>query len=59
MTVGVIALLSALSAGSQMIARLALGPAFRKVPDRVVMGAALGTLALSMFSVLLLPGIAG
>ncbi|MCU1418832.1 MAG: arabinose efflux permease family protein [Mycetocola sp.] len=57
--IGVIALLSAASAASQMISRLVLGVAFRHVADRVVMALALLVLGLSMGAVLALPGIVG
>lgn len=59
LSVGAIALLSATSAASQMVCRIALGAAFRFVPDRVVMMAALLTLGLSMVAVLALPGLVG
>jgi hypothetical protein len=57
--IGVIALLSAASAASQMICRLALGVAFRHVADRVIMALALLVLGFSMAAVLALSGIVG
>ncbi|MDR2565214.1 MAG: MFS transporter [Bifidobacteriaceae bacterium] len=56
---GSIALLSSLSAVTQMGARLPLGWALRYITDKTVMLAALATLAASMAAALALPGLAG
>ncbi|MDR1825437.1 MAG: MFS transporter [Bifidobacteriaceae bacterium] len=56
---GTISLLTALSAVTQMGARLPLGWALRYVTDRFVMLVALATLIASMMSALAIPGLAG